>query len=372
MNVLEDAIGLKHHEIETPALLVDIQALERNIERMATFFEGVEADLRPHAKIYKATPAFAHMQMQAGAIGITCAKLSEAELLAAAGIKDILIANQIVGVKKIQRLVNLAANTDIIVAVDSYENVASLSKAAQEKGVALRVLVEVNIGHNRCGVEPFEQALDLSREVLDAPGLSYAGLMGYDGHCTMGVSAAERGALSREANQLLADTRRYIESEGIGIEIVSAGGTFTYQFAAEIEGITEVQAGTYILMDTAVVEYGMDDFECTLTLLATVISRPTWSGGEHMAVLDFGRKEMEYTFGNPEVKEPEGAEVIKMSQEHTRLNVAKTGHALGIGDKVELWVRDANGTINLFDKMYGIRDGVVEFVWDIPGGRRVT
>ena len=125
-------------------------------------------------------------------------------------------------------------------------------------------------------------------------------------------------------------------------------------------------------MDTAIVENGVVDFECTLTLLATVISRPMWSGGEQMAVLDFGRKQMAFTYGNPEVKKPMGAEVIKMSQEHTRLNVTNVRSAPGIGEKVELWVRDANGTINLFDKMYGIRDGIVEIVWEIPGSRRGT
>jgi D-serine deaminase-like pyridoxal phosphate-dependent protein len=372
MSVLEYAVGLEKEQIETPALMVDLDVMERNIERMASYFAGVEANLRPHAKIYKATPAFAHLQLQAGAIGITCAKLSEAEVLAAAGIKDILIANQVVGSNKIRRLVNLAAYTDIMVAVDNGANVAALSQAAQEKEVILRVLVEVNIGHNRCGVEPFQQALELSRKVLNAPGLKYQGMMGYDGHCTMGVSVAERGALSRKSNQLLADTRKYIESEGIEIEIVSAGGTFTYQYATQIEGITEIQAGTYIFMDTAFLEHGVTDFGCALSLLATVTSRPIYTGGESMAILDFGRKEMDYALGNPEVKEPTGAGVIKMSQEHTRLNVSKSSRALKVGDKVELWVRDANGTINLFDKMYGLRDGIVEVVWDIPGGRRGT
>jgi D-serine deaminase-like pyridoxal phosphate-dependent protein len=166
--------------------------------------------------------------------------------MAASGIKDILIANQIVGDIKIRRLVNLAAHADVMVVVDNADNVADLSRAAQAKGAQLRVLVEVNIGHNRCGVAPFEPALVLSRMVRAAPGLKYMGLMAYDGHCTIKVDPAEREAKSLEANKLLVETRRFIEQAGLPVEIVSASGTFTYQYATSLPGITEIQAGTYL------------------------------------------------------------------------------------------------------------------------------
>ncbi len=368
----EYEIGLPKSEIDTPALLIDLEVMERNLDRMAAYFRTVTANLRPHVKLHRATPVLAHMQLQAGGVGVTCAKLSEAETLAAAGIRDILIANQIVGPRKIQRLVNLAKHAEVIVAVDSYENVAELSRAAQAKGVQIRVLVEVNIGHNRCGVAPFEPALALSRAVAEAPGLIYKGLMGYDGHCTLKIAEADREGCSRAANQLLVQTRDYIEAAGLTVDIVSGGGTFTYRFAAETQGITEVQAGTYLFNDTAFREHGVRDFDCALTVLATVISRPSWAEKHDLAVIDLGRKGMDTSLGLPEVKSPPGATVFSMSQEHGRVRLEGAAWDLRVGDKMELWVRNANDTINLYDKFYAIRDGIVEAVWEIPASGNRT
>lgn len=372
MRLHEYVIGLPKDEIDTPALLIDLDVMEQNLKKMAAYFSTVDASLRPHVKLHRATPVLAHRQLEAGATGVTCAKLSEAEVLAAAGIKDILIANEIAGARKIRRLVNLAAYSDVMVAVDSYENVAELSQAAQAKGVQLRVLVEVNIGHNRCGVAPFEPALALSRAVHEAPNLLYKGLMGYDGHCTFRVEESERAACSRKANALLVETREYIEAAGLPVEIVSAGGTFTYQVAAEMKGVTEVQAGTYLLMDTAFKEKGVRDFECALTVLATVISRPSWAENDDLAVIDLGRKEMDAFLGLPEVKHPEGATVFSLSQEHGRVRLEGPARALRVGDKIELWVRNANDTINLHDHFYAMRDGVVEAVWEIQARGKGT
>ena len=362
----ECEVGLHRREIDTPALLLDLRAMEHNLQSMAAYFAGVKPALRPHVKLHRATPALAHRQMQAGASGLTCAKLSEAEALAACGIRDILIANQIVGARKIQRLVNLAANIHVMVAVDNDDNIRELSTAAQARGVELGVLVEVNIGHNRCGVAPLEPALVLSRAVDEAPGLRYMGLMGYDGHCTFGVTEAQRSMMSKQANSLLADTRRLIEQAGLKVAVVSAGGTFTYRYAAEIEGVTEIQAGTYLLMDTSFREQGPHEFECALTLLATVTSRPSWPGAEQLAVIDVGSKGISTLLGTPEVKDPAGARVIRLSQEHGRVDLEGAARGLRVGDKVELWVRDANGTINLCDRFYAMRGDVVEAVWEIP------
>jgi D-serine deaminase-like pyridoxal phosphate-dependent protein len=340
--------------------------MEHNLRVMPTYFERVTPALRPHVKLHRATPALAHRQLQAGAIGLTCAKLSEAETLAAAGISDILIANQIVGERKIRRLMNLAAYTRVMVAVDSDDNIRELSAAAQARVVELGVLVEVNIGHNRCGVAPLAPALALARAVDAAPGLKYMGLMGYDGHCTFGVTATQRAVLSRQANTLLADTRRLIERAGLEVAIVSAGGTFTYKYAAEIEGITEIQAGTYLLMDTAFRDQGLHEFECALSVLATVTSRPSWPGAKHLAVIDVGSKAISTALGTPEVKDPAGARVIRLSQEHGRVDLEGAARGLRIGDQIELWARDANGTVNLFDRFYAMRDDIVEAVWEIP------
>ena len=366
MGVHEYEVGLHRDEIDTPALLLDLRAMEHNLHTMAAYFEEVKPVLRPHVKLHRATPFLAHRQLQAGAVGLTCAKLTEAETLAASGITDILIANEIVGARKVARLVNLASYTDVMVAVDNHDNVQELSTAAQARGVALRVLVEVNIGHDRCGVGPFGPALALSRAVEESPGLRYTGLMGYDGHCTFGVEDAERPRLSKKANTILVDTRRMIEDAGLRVEIVSAGGTFTYRYAASVEGVTEIQAGTYLLMDTAFKERGVGNFDCALTVMSTVISRPSWRGAEHLAVIDLGSKGISTQLGVPEIKAPEGARVIKFSQEHGRVDLAHAAHDLRIGDRVELWVRDANGTINLFDKFYALRGDMVEAVIEIP------
>lgn len=372
MNDHEYEVGLHKHEIDTPALLLDLPTVEANLHRMADFFKDKEVKLRPHVKLHKATPALAHLQLQAGAIGLTCAKLSEAEVLAGAGIKDILIANQVVGGQKIRRLVNLAAHTNVIVAVDNYENVRQLSRAAEARGVMLRVLAEVDIGNARCGVEPYGPALELSKAIVNSPGLIYMGLMGYDGHLTFQVDPADREQLAIEANTTLIETRRYIEAAGLEVPIVSGSGTFTYKYVSRLKGITEIQAGTYLLMDTAFREKGVTDFDLTLSVLATVISRPPRPGAEDLAIIDVGRKSIDNYYGLPEVKSPSGATLFSMPQEHGQLRLEGDAQDLQVGDKVELWVRDANGTINLYDKFYAIRDNVVEAVWDIPGRGKAT
>lgn len=372
MSIHEYEVGLHKSLLDTPALLLDLQVMEDNLHRMADFFKDKNVKLRPHVKLHKATPALAHRQLEAGAVGLTCAKLSEAEVLAAAGIKDILIANQIVGERKIRRLVNLAAHTNVIVAVDSYENVRQLSQAAEARGVKLRVLVEVDIGNARCGVEPCGPALELSKTVADSPGLIYVGLMGYDGHLTFQIDAADRERLAIAANTLLVETRRYIEGAGLEVPIVSASGTFTYKYVSRLDGITEIQAGTYLLMDTAFKEKGVDDFDCALSVLATVISRPPRPDAENLAIIDAGRKTLDNYYGLPEVKSPAGVTLFSMPQEHGRLRLDGPPGELEVGDKVELWVRDANGTINLFDKFYAMRNDIVEAVWEIPGRGKST
>lgn len=366
-SVLDTEVGLKINELDSPALILDLPTLEKNLIRMSAFIADRGVNLRPHVKTYHATPVLAKLQLEAGAIGLTCAKLSEAKILADAGIDDILIANQIVGRKKIEKLVNLASISNIMVAVDNKDNVTALSEAASAGGLIIRVLVEVNIGHNRCGVGPYEPALNLSQAVMEAPGLKYMGLMGYDGHCTLKVDELEREALSRTANTLLADTRFFIERAGLEVPIVSASGTFTYRFASDIAGITEIQAGTYLLMDTAFQEHGVREFDCALSVLSTVISRPSYPSKINLAIIDTGRKSISPLLGMPKVKHPAGAEVFSLSQEHGRVSLTGEGERLNVGDKIVIWVSDVNGTVNQFDRFYAVRDGIVEDVWYIPG-----
>lgn len=366
MSVDRTQIGSRLDQIDTPALLLDLDAAQRNLRRMFNFLSDKPIRLRPHVKLFRGTPELARMQLDAGALGMTCAKVSEAEVLVAAGVPDVLIANQVVGSEKAARLAELARHCHVKVAVDSRENVQDLSDTAVSHGVTIGILVEVNIGHNRCGVAPFEPALELTKFVVSRPGLEFCGLMGYDGHCTLKIDESQREALSIEANTRLVDTSKYIEDAGITVDIVSGSGTFTYRYAARVQGLTEIQAGSYLLMDTLFQEHGVREFDPTLTVLTTVISRPSYPGAEHMVVLDVGRKSVSTEYGKPEVKDISGATVLSLSDEHTRIMLSDATRMPRVGDKMELWVRDANGTINHFDRFYVVRDSTVEAIWRIP------
>jgi len=360
----KSVIGAEKEVISTPALLIDLDKMEYNISKMADFFQDKKAKLRPHMKTHK-TPMIAHKQIEAGAIGITCQKLSEAEVMAEAGIKDILIANEVVGARKIERLVSLAKYTKIKVAVDNSDNIVDISKAAKKKGVKVGILVEVNIGMNRCGVYPGEPALRLAQEVEREKGLEFLGLMGYEGHTVLIKSYEQRKDKTEEALKLLIETKRLLEKKGLECKIVSAGGTGTYDITGSYPGITEIEAGSYITMDTKYngIEGIRGEFKQALSLLTTVISRPT----DDRAILDAGMKAISIDMGIPEIAYPKGGKIKSLDEEHTHV-VELEGAAreqLRIGEKVEMIPSHGCTTINLHDYFYGIRDGIVESIWSI-------
>jgi D-serine deaminase-like pyridoxal phosphate-dependent protein len=274
------------NEIDTPALLIDLDVMERNIDIMAGYFSSIPAELRPHEKTHKC-PIIARKQIEAGAIGITCAKLGEAEAMVEGGIRDVLIANQIVGEPKVTRLVNLAKHSDVIVAVDSHENVRHLAEAARSKGVRLNVLVEVDVGNNRCGTDPGEPTLEPAREVASHGSLELRGLLGYEGFCQNICGIEERREKAHEAMGKLVSTKDLLEDKGLDMEIVSAGGTGTHMITGEYPGVTEVEAGSYIFMDATyrLVE-GLEQFDHALTVLTTITSLPR----PGVAVCDAGLK----------------------------------------------------------------------------------
>lgn len=353
--------GMDKRDLDTPALLVDLDVVESNIARMARFVERHGLRLRPHYKTHK-TPAIALKQMEAGAIGITCAKVEEAETLVNAGIKDILIANQVIGRRKIARLMGLARHANLMVAVDDVRNVADLSAGAVAAGAALRVLVEVNVGMNRCGVEPGEPAVGLAHRVVEAPGLMFAGLMGYEGFCQRIKDPVEREATTRLAMGKLIQTKELVEARGLAVEIVSGGGSGTHAITATIAGMTELQTGSYVVMDTDYRDLGVE-CGCALTVLATVISRTTPGA----AITDAGLKAMTDDHGTPEAIGVPGGKLVRLSEEHSRIELADVSVKLDPGDKVEIIPSHACTTINLHDNMYGIRKGRLEVVWPIAG-----
>ncbi len=355
-------VGQAKIDLDTPALLVELATMERNIERMTRTFREAGVNWRPHTKGQK-VPAIAHRLLRAGAIGVTCAKLGEAEVMAAAGIKDILIANQIVGAPKIARLVRLRAQADVIVAVDSEENILELARAAQANGVQLRVLVEVNTGMNRAGVEPGEPAVSLSKLVHAAEGLRYVGLMGWEGHTVkIADPAIKRQAVERSVG-LLVSTADLCRERGLPVEIVSCGGTGTYWLSAYQRGVTEIQAGGGIFCDVYYRKMMGVDHEYALTVLSTVTSRPTPT----RIICDAGKKAMS---SDAAVPEPIGiGEVISvsLSAEHATIEMRQPSREPRVGDKIEFVVGYSDTTVHLHEEMYGIRGGRVEAVWPVLG-----
>jgi len=357
-----NVVGMKKEDLDTPALCLDIRVVEANLKRMADFVAPLSVKLRPHFKTHK-TPILAQMQLAAGALGITCAKLGEAEALAAAGIKDILIANQIIGVAKIARLVNLAGYTEVMVAVDTVANVRDLAKAAADKGVRLRVIIEVDNGMDRSGTLPGEPTVALAKEIVAHPSLRFEGIMGYEGHAVMIQDLAERKRVAEKAMALLVGTRDAIVAAGIPVGIVSAAGTGTYAITGRYPGITELQTGSYLTMDAQYHDkVGMTEFGCALTLLSTVIHVR-----EAHAVTDAGKKCLTEEFGLPKVIAPQGWTLKGLSEEHGKLAPEANAAKLRVGDKIELIPTHGCTTINLHDEFHVIRDGVLEAIWPIAG-----
>jgi D-serine deaminase-like pyridoxal phosphate-dependent protein len=356
--MLDKPIGRSKWQLDTPALCIDAIKLERNIAKMAEFVHSRGIALRPHAKTHKC-PAIAWMQLRAGAIGITCAKVSEAEVMAHAGIQDLLVANQVVGPEKIARLVALAAYTRVLVAVDDADNAGAISSAAVARGVKVGVLLEIEVGMQRCGVAPDEPALALAQRVASLPGLYLAGIMGYEGHAVMIMDPAERARVAQEAMALLVATRDQLVDAGLPVEIVSAAGTGTFDITGNVAGITELQAGSYATMDTRYREVGAP-FENALTILSRVLSATE----SDIAVTDAGLKTMTTEFGMPDLLGIDGWRVHSLVEEHGILH-RTDGRMLRRGELVEFIPSHGCTTINLHDAFYVTRNDVVEAVWPI-------
>jgi len=354
-------IGLPVSELDTPALCIDLDALEANIRRMADLCREHSIDWRPHSKGHK-SPEIARRQIEAGAIGVTCAKLGEAEVMAASGIRDILIANQLVGPRKMQRLAELCRNADPIVAVDHKDQVDAMSRAISAAGARLRVIVEVDVGLARCGTTPGQATLELARHIHGSPGLELAGIMGYEGHLLTVDDLASKERSIREAMALLDSTRASLTEHDLPCPIVSAGGTGSYAYTIDCPGITELQAGGLIFMDVFYRDQcQVTGFAHALTILATVVSRPT----PERAVIDAGRKTMNNELEMPEVIDAPGIRVKRLSAEHGELTLQPEAQGLTIGDRVTLIPGYGDFTTVLHNEFHAVRAGHVEAVWPL-------
>ncbi len=356
-------IGMSLAEVDTPALILELDEFERNLDRMGASLAGKSIKVRPHAKSHKC-PEIALRQLKRGAVGVCCQKASEAEAMVEGGVPDVLISNEVVGAAKVKRVAALAKRARVAVCADDAGNVAALAEAARAAGVRLDVLVEINVGANRCGVEPGEPAVKLAQAIAGSKHLRFAGLQAYQGGAQHLRKVEERRAAIEKACERVRLTTDALAKAGIACEKVTGAGTGTYLFEAVSGVYHELQAGSYIFMDVDYAknewtESGIPRFEHSLFVWTTMMSRPTAERG----VVDAGLKASSVDSGMPRVADVEGAEYVKASDEHGVLKL--TGARLAVGDKLKLIPGHCDPTVNLYDHYVCVRGGVVEALWPI-------
>lgn len=349
---------MKVNQIETPALVVNEEIFEENFAAMSKILAGTNLHLRPHYKSHKCA-AIAHRQIAAGAVGMTCAKLEEAEDLADSGVEDVLIANEIVDPRKIRRAADLAGRCHLTVCVDNENSAKMLSAAATAAGTTVFVLVEFEIGMQRCGVADEGEYVELAKLVSRLPGLTYAGIQAYAGHVSHMVSEAERQAHTDASGQRIRALISLLEQNGLTVGTVSGGSTGTAVIKAKQGLYTELQAGSYPFLDTTYRALGLP-FRNSLFLLTTVLSRQ-----DGLAVLDAGVKSLGVDQDEPVFLDESGREIpverIEVNEEHTKL--FRPGRDLAVGDRVFVIPGHCCSTINLHDRLYFYRgDRVTERV----------
>ena len=358
------AIGAPLAAVDTPALILDLDAFERNLARMADVLRGQPVRLRPHAKSHKCAE-IALRQIAAGAVGVCCQKVGEAEALVDGGVGDVLIANEIVGQTKLDRLAGLARRAQIAVCADAAENVRDLDAAAARAGVRLEVLVEINVGADRCGVAPGAPALALARAIAACGHLRFAGLQAYHGGAQHLRGVAERRAAIAQAVEKVRATRTLIEKAGLPCARVTGAGTGSFPLEAASGAYDELQPGSYIFMDA---DYNRNEydaawprFEQSLFVWTTVMSRPEAA----RAVVDAGLKASSVDSGLPQTWQLPDVSYVKASDEHGVLAIAPGAQAPKLGDKLLLVPGHCDPTVNLYDSFVCVRRGVVEALWPV-------
>jgi D-serine deaminase-like pyridoxal phosphate-dependent protein len=347
--------------LDSPQLLLDLDVMDANLRRMFDACARRDVAVRVHFKSLKCT-GLARYVAAAGAQGFVCAKLNEAEALADAGITDLFIANQLVGPLKVRRAADLAKRAHLRVCVDDAQNVEDLARAAQAVGATIEVLVELDLGMNRCGVEPGGAALALARRIHACPGLRFVGLQGYQGHLQMLLSEEERRQKTEEGLDDLMATRDLIEEAGVPVAVVTGGGTGNWDMFSHFDGVTEIQPGSFVLMDCAYHNV-RPEFGCALSILCSVISRrPEWY------VLDAGSKAISRDFGTPVVKGQPLHRVTKLAEEHTKVECSDP--RIRVGDRFEVLPAHCCATMNLHRTCIATRKGRVEAVWPIEASGR--
>lgn len=349
--------------IDTPSLVLDLDAFERNLARMVAALRGRDVRLRPHAKSHKC-PQIALRQVALGAVGICCQKVSEAAVFVAAGIQDVLVTNEVMGDVKLRHLAALARTARMGVLVDHPQQVQALAAAAQAHAVTLDVYIEVNVGANRCGVAPGEEAVRLAKQVAGSASLRFAGLQCYHGPAQHLRAPQDRAAAIASAVEAARMTRQAIEACGIAVERVTGAGTGSFVHERDSGVFNEIQAGSYVFMDR---DYGDNQrgegdvaFEHALFVRTSVMSR---TSATH-AVVDAGLKASSVDSGMPAVWQRPDLRYVKAADEHGVLSTADAA-ALSLGDPLMLVPGHCDPTVNLYDELVCVRGGRVEALWPI-------
>jgi D-serine deaminase-like pyridoxal phosphate-dependent protein len=348
--------GTSVESLQTPALIVDLDVMRRNIGAMMTALDGQVARLRPHTKVQK-SPDIALLQVEAGAIGVTVATVWEAAAMAAAGVESILIANEVVGTEKISAAAALAGHADLVIAVDDPANIAALSAAMAAAGTRAGILVDLDVGMARCGARSPEQALQLARQVHAEPRLDLRGVQAYEGHCMLEPDADTRIRLATEAMAYAASVKDLLRTDGLPADVLSGGGTGTYNITGRNPAVTELQAGSYVFMDAF---HGnlVPGFEVSLTVLTSVLARH----GDTV-IFDAGRKSIGIDFVSPPLAGYD-YQARYYAEEHALFDT-DPGFPAALGDHLRLVCGYAPTTVNLHDVIFAVEGDQVADLWPV-------
>jgi D-serine deaminase-like pyridoxal phosphate-dependent protein len=364
---------MREEDIDTPALVIDLDAFEYNLDHMAALLKPTGVKLRAHAKTHK-SPVIAKLQMARGAVGQCVQKVGEAEILAWGGIPDILVSNEVVGASKLARLAALQGIAKVAVCVDDAAQVDAIEQAAEAAGHRVSVLVEIDVGAARCGVPPGPAAVDLAKKIAASKHLIFGGLQAYQGSAQHKRTVTERRTLIGAAIDGARRTVEQLRQQGLDCPIVGGAGTGSFQIEAASGVYTEMQAGSYVFMDADYARNMDEDgkpvstFRHSLFVLSTVMSAPHVG----LAVLDAGHKAATIDSGMPTVWNRPDVRYVSASDEHGKLEVASETAMPKLGEKLRLVPGHVDPTVDRYDWYVGVRAGRVECVWPVAARGAMT
>ena len=353
----QSSVGKKRRELITPALILDLEVVRRNIDFMAKRLKSLHAKLRPHIKVQK-NVELAKMQVEAGAIGVCTATVWEAIIMSCGGIRDVLIANEVVGREKMEALAQAAKTGHFTVTVDDARNADGLSKVLARAGSKLDCIIEIDVGMGRGGIRSPDEAVKLAQHLETLPNLAFRGVQGYEGHCMLEPNRDERIRKAREAMDCVGKVIERLAEAGFKCEIVSAGGTGTYDITGADPRVTEIQAGSYVFMDNFH-GYLVPGFSKSLTVLGSVVIQHG-----NTIVFDCGRKAIGIDFVQPTMVDYPSYAARYFAEEHALFDIDQECR-LKLGDTMEFVPGYGPTTVNLYDAYHVVENGVVVDIWPI-------